>query len=154
MSYLNSSPLGIMSRLSYILYLLLYYSAFVLIFRSSADNYHTYIVNENFKSRSLTLCNRINITTSIVPSIAESSKTIQIPAIPTKMDTDTGIVYNETGVIKEYGLLMNVVPSSILFDIPLNFQLGSPCVILTKRISEEDLWYKTAFTYQREAWFD
>ena len=69
------------------------------------------------------------------------------------METDTGIVYNETGVIKEYGLLMNVVPSSILFDIPLNFQLGSPCVILTKRISEEDPWYNTAFTYQREAWF-
>lgn len=142
-----------MSRLSYILYLLLYYSAFVLIFRSSADNYHSYFVNENFKSRSLNLYNRINTATSIVPSIAESSKTTQIFAIPPKMETDTGIVNNETGVIKEYGLLMNVVPSSILFDIPLNFQLGSPCVILTKRISEEDPWYNTAFTYQREAWF-
>ena len=143
-----------MPRLSYVLYLLLYYSAFVLIFRSSTDNYHSYFVNEKFKSRSLTLCNRINTATSIVPSIAESSKTIQIPAIPTKIDTDIGIANNETGVIKECGLLMNVVPSSILFDIPLNFQLGSPCVILTKRISEEDPWYKTAFTYQREAWFD
>ena len=138
----------------YILYILLYYSLFVYTYRSSEENYRMYTTNEKFKLQSLTLCKRIKGETYMASSSAKPNHSIPISSIPPRMDTYMRTAYDITGDNEKYELLMNVVPSSILFDIHVNFQLDSIYMVISKRIPEEDLWYKAAFTYQREAWFD
>ena len=87
-----------------------------------------------------------------VSNIKNSRNNNQVAAVSPHMDNSTRITSSEIGFIEEYGLLMNIVPSSILFDIHVSFKLYSSHVILSKLIPNEDQWGTKAFSYQRDVW--
>ena len=141
-----------MFRIGLFLLIILCYA--VALFISSISNK----VSQNYHYRDKFECLLFSMrkvktsATFSVSNIKNSRNNNQVAAVSPHMDNSTRITSSEIGFIEEYGLLMNIVPSSILFDIHVSFKLYSSHVILSKLIPNEDQWDTKAFSYQRDVW--
>lgn len=143
-----------MTKFTLVLYILLYYTAFVLIFRVSVDDSGNCLVSNKLQYRLLTGSKRKSAADSVVTNITDSWIDPQVTTIPTEMSANIRTAYDEALYNGEFGLLLNVVPSSILFGMHTNFKLYSSYVIWSRRIPTEDPWYTKSFIYQRDSWFE
>ena len=119
------------------------------IYNKVSQNYH---YRDKFECLLFSMRKVKTAATFSVSNIKELRQNNQVAAISPHMDNNTRIASSEIGFIEEYGLLMNIVPSSILFDIHVNFNLYSSHVILSKIIPNEDPWRRKAVAYQRDVW--
>lgn len=141
-----------MFRIGLFLLIILCYA--VALFISSISNKvsQNYHYREKFECLLFSMRKVKTSATFSVSNIEELRQSNRVAAISPHMDNNTRITSSEIGFIEEYGLLMNIVPSSILFDIHVNFKLYSSHVILSKLIPNEDQWGTKAFSYQRDVW--
>lgn len=134
------------------IYILICFPASLLIFLISDEIYRIENVSDIVECHFLSRGRTKTSATFSVSNIKNSRNNNQVAAVSPHMDNSTRITSSEIGFIEEYGLLMNIVPSSILFDIHVSFKLYSSHVILSKLIPNEDQWDTKAFSYQRDVW--
>lgn len=144
----------LMTRFNLFLSILLYYLACVLILRAFEECSRHCVAFVKLQCRLSSVSKRKSVADSIVTNVTDSWKDSQVTAMPTKMSASVRTAYDEAIFTGKFGLLMDVVPSSILFDVHASFRLYSSHVILSKRIPAEDQWYTKDFIYQRDSWFE
>ena len=134
--------------------ILLYYLACVLIFRAYEEYSRKCVAFVKLQCRLSSGSKRRSVVDSIVTNITDPWKDTQVTVMPTETIPSVRTAYDEAIFTGKFGLLMDVVPSSILFDVHASFRLYSSHVILSKRIPTEDQWYTKDFIYQRDSWFE
>lgn len=142
-----------MPRFVLLVFVLLYYSVCELVICFSSVYFNYVSVYEEIHCRFSHAQKIKSVATLVVANVTNSWKDPQITTVLPKVSNKTITTNSDAFFDGEYGLLINAVPSSILFEVHSSFQPFSSHVILSKRIPDEDRWYSKAFTYERDSWF-
>ena len=142
-----------MFRFVLLVLVLIFYSVCVLVFHISSLHFKSASVYHEIHWRISQAQKRRNVANLVVTNTTNSWKDTQTTTVLPKVSHPIVVTNNEALFDGEYGLLINAVPSSILFDVHSSLKPSSSHVILSKRIPNEDPWYTKAFTYERDSWF-
>ena len=110
-----------MTGFNLFLSILLYYLACVLIFRAYEEYSRKCVAFVKLQCRLSSGSKRRSVVDSIVTNITDPWKDTQVTVMPTETIPSVRTAYDEAIFTGEFGLLMDVVPSSILFDVHASF---------------------------------